>query len=212
MPVIREAGCEVVSAEITDRRLYIKALSPKLYGDVKVGDRIQAGVLIQNSEIGCGRLLVAPLAYRLVCKNGLVVNELAAKRNHVGRRATENDLTDSGIYSRETVMMDVATFLMKARDAVKYSLTEAGFGGIVNQMKLAAGIKIEDVEGAIENVTGRYSLSNDESAAVLRRMVDGGDTSRYGLVNAITAAAHLDVSDYDRSVELEAVGGQLLFA
>jgi len=129
----------------------------------------------------------------------------------VGRRATDEDLTDNGIYARDTIMMDIAAFLLKARDAVRHALSEAGFKNIVGQMKAAAGLKIEDVEGAIEDVTGRYALSDTESAAILKRMIDGGDSSKYGLVNAVTAAAHMDVTDFDRSVELEQIGGEMLF-
>jgi hypothetical protein len=211
LPTIEDAGCQVVSAEITDRKMYIKALTPKITGEIKKGDKVQAGVLIQNSEIGAGRVQISPLVYRLVCSNGLIVNEMSARKNHVGRRATDDDLTDNGIYSRETIMMDVAAFLMKARDSVKAALTESVFGKIVNRMRDAADKKIEDVELACENVTNRWSLSDNEAQALMKRMINGADSSQYGLMNAVTAMAHMDVTDYDRSVELERIGGEILF-
>ena len=40
-------------------------------------------------------------------------------------------------------------------------------------------------------------------------MIEGGDTSQYGLLNAVTAYSQ-DVSDYDRASELEELGGKIV--
>src|SRR5687768_17622281 len=42
------------SCEITEKRLYMKFVYPKLHGEVKPGDIIQAGVVVGNSEVGFG--------------------------------------------------------------------------------------------------------------------------------------------------------------
>ena len=41
---------------------------------------------------------------------------------------------------------------------------------------------------------------------MLRHLIEGGDLSAYGLVNAVTHFAQ-DVDDYDRATEFEALGG-----
>ena len=56
-----------------------------MQAEVSPGDIVQAGVIISNSEVGLGSVSIQPLIYRLVCSNGMVVNEAAARRNHVGR-------------------------------------------------------------------------------------------------------------------------------
>ena len=76
--------------------MYIKAVNPRLQAEVSPGDIVQAGVIISNSEVGLGSVSIQPLIYRLVCSNGMVVNEAAARRNHVGR------VTDSGEISAST--------------------------------------------------------------------------------------------------------------
>jgi len=209
LPQIIESGCEIVSCDITERKLYIKALSPKTTDEIKVGDTVQAGVLIQNSEIGCGRIEISPLVYRLVCKNGLIVNDMSHTRHHLGRRVPDSDIEVNGIYSRETIMADIGTFLLKARDSVKAALNQSVFSQIVNKMREATEQKIENVEEAIEEVTNKYAFSEEESKLITGNMFAGGDTSRFGLVNAITATAH-DITDYDRSVEIERIGGEVL--
>ncbi len=56
-----------VSAEITEREFYLKAITPRLQAEVKPGDVVQAGVVISNSEVGHGTLKIEPLLYYLVC-------------------------------------------------------------------------------------------------------------------------------------------------
>ena len=50
--------------------------------DVVPGDTVQGGVIISNSEVGLGAVSVQPLLYRLVCTNGMVVNDLGERRTH----------------------------------------------------------------------------------------------------------------------------------
>lgn len=80
LPDIRFESCQ-----ITESRMYIKAVNPRLQAEVSPGDIVQAGVIISNSEVGLGSVSIQPLIYRLMCSNGMVVNEAAARRNHVGR-------------------------------------------------------------------------------------------------------------------------------
>ncbi len=43
----------------------------------------------------------------------------------------------------------------------------------------------------------------------MRHLIEGGDLSAYGLVNAVTHYSQ-DVEDYDRATEFEALGGRLI--
>lgn len=44
---------------------------------------------------------------------------------------------------------------------------------------------------------------------MLRQLFKGGDNSRYGLFNAVTAASQLSPS-YERATTLERIGGEIL--
>jgi hypothetical protein len=84
LPVLADTpGIEVVSTEITEKRMYIKAITPRIAGEVRVGDEVQAGVMITNSEVGLGAITVAPLLFRLVCLNGMVVEDNRFRKHHV---------------------------------------------------------------------------------------------------------------------------------
>lgn len=98
LPVIGELPeARFVSTQITEDYMYIKVVNPRLQADVVPGDVVQAGVIISNSETGLGSVTIQPLIYRLVCSNGMVINDAKARRNHVGRAATSDE--DFSIYA-----------------------------------------------------------------------------------------------------------------
>ena len=54
-----------------------------------------------------------------------------------------------------------------------------------------------------------FLLSDDEESTVLQNLIKGADLSQWGLANAVTLLAG-QVSDYERSTELERAGGQVI--
>ena len=55
LPILAEIpDVRIESCQITDSRMYIKAVNPRLQEDVTPGDTVQAGVVISNSEVGLG--------------------------------------------------------------------------------------------------------------------------------------------------------------
>lgn len=212
LPVIHEQGCYVESCDLTETKLYVKAVNARIEGEIKQGDIVQAGVLISNSEVGCGSVRIEPLVYRLSCKNGLVSNDYAMKKYHVGRSGADFERGDVSLFFKdETRMADDKAFWMKVRDVVSGALSEAIFKQIVDKMKEAAGIKIEgDPVAVVEIVSEHLGLSKDEGSGVLRHLIEGGDLSLWGMVNAITRTSQ-DLPDYDRATEFERFGGQVLY-
>jgi len=61
----------------------------------------------------------------------------------------------------------------------------------------------------VEVVDRRYGLREGEKTGVLQALIEGADLSRWGLANAVTRASH-DVKDYDRAIDLERLGGQII--
>ncbi len=65
LPILADVpGIQIVSAEVTDRRMYLVATTPTIQGEVKVGDIVQAGVMISNSEVGMGAVDISPTTVR----------------------------------------------------------------------------------------------------------------------------------------------------
>jgi hypothetical protein len=216
LPVLQEVGArtggmELVSCEITENRLYLKALFPKVQGVVtsrQVGDIVQAGVLISNSEVGLGAVSVKAFSMRLVCLNGMT-RDGGGNWKHVGRRITQEDeiyelLTD------EAKQADDRALLLKVRDTVAATVDQSRFDKWLARMSDAATQTVEgDVPAAIETLGKTAGLRQDEQSSVLRHLIEGGDLSRWGVANAVTRAAN-DVESYDRATELEGLGGKII--
>lgn len=200
-------GLQFQVASLTDTRLHVRALLPTIEREIKVGDTVQAGIEIKNSEVGAGALTIAPFVWRLVCLNGMVMPK-AVSRNHVGRRIDEDD-ANVGMYREETIAADDRAFYLKVADVVGATLTEAAFDEIVRPLREAAtGEKIAAPIAATQILGKTYGIDEGEQESILTRLTQGGDLSRWGMANAITAAAK-DAPGWDRLAELEAIGGQV---
>ena len=199
-------GIEVVSAEVTERRLYIQATTTRLYGEVKKGDVVQAGVAISNSEIGYGAASVAALDWRLACLNGMISAQ-KFRAYHVGRRIEDN----ATLWSQETLRADDRAVLLKVRDMVKAAVDEVEFTKRLGRMKELAGeAKVTgDPTAVVKVLSAKVGANETEQGSILRSLIEGGDLSAWGLINAVTAQGHTARS-YDRAVEFETAGGNLI--
>ena len=183
------------SCQLTDSRMYIKVVNTRLEAEVVPGDIVQSGIIISNSEVGLGSVSIQPLVYRLVCSNGMVVNDAQTRRNHVGRvnEASEN----YQLYSEKTLEADDKAFAMKIQDTVRAVVDKDA------PMNTAA------VPGIVKLVSKDFHITDDESSGVLQRLIEGNDLTLYGLSNAVTRHSQ-DVKDYDRATALEGIGYNIL--
>jgi len=210
LPIIAEMPeARVESCEVTDSRMYLKVVNPRLTTDVVPGDTVQAGIMITNSEVGLGAVKVQPLLYRLVCTNGMVVNDAATKARHLGRVQTGDDGFE--IYTNETIEADDRAFMLKIRDTVRAAVDEVRFGKVVDMMRTAKGVPLEtnNIPKFVELTATEYGMSGNEGTGVLDHLIRDGDLSLYGLANAVTRYSQ-DVESYDRATDLESIGYSIL--
>lgn len=211
LPVIREMkGANIVSCEVTESHMYLKVINKRMKAEVTVGDVVQAGFVVSNSEVGLGSLRVEPLVFRLVCKNGMICKDFSQKKYHVGRQVNESEDAAYELYSEETLRQDDRAFFMKVGDIVRAAVDEAKFQLTVDRMRESMNIPLEhQPEKEVELLADRFMLTQGERGDVLRQLFMSKNTSRYGLVNAVTAASQL-CNDYERATDLERIGGEIL--
>lgn len=198
---------QIPTSQITDRHMYLTALAPRVTGEVKVGDQVQAGIRITNSEVGHGALKIEPIVYRLICLNGMTVAK-ATRVFHVGGTVDGDETLQ--VLSQETERLDDQAFFAKLADVMRAAVDETQFNAIVAQMREAAGTApmAKPLEG-MTRLASKFAFTQDEQESVLSHLIEGGDLTAWGALNAVTRAAQ-DVDSYDRSMELEQVGGQIL--
>jgi hypothetical protein len=210
VPVLRQLPDVIFeSVELTEARMYLKCVTPRLEYEMAPGDIVQAGVVVSNSETGQGMLSVQPLLFRLVCRNGLIAADSSLRKTHVGR-ALGTDEEALTVFQDDTLRADDQAFFLKVRDVVQAAVTEATFRQTAQKLQRTLNIPIVgNPVRTVEVLAQRYSLNDGERSGVLRHLIAEGNLSGYGLVNAVTHFSQ-DIRDYDRATEFESLGGKLI--
>lgn len=210
LPVIGQMnGAHFESCQITDSRMYLKVVNTRLEAEVVPGDIVQAGIIISNSEVGQGSVSIQPLVYRLVCSNGMVVNDAKARKYHTGRINTLEE--NFQLYSEETLAAEDHAFVKKIEDTVKAAVDEARFAQVIDLMRNATEAKMNtaDVPKLVKLASKDFGIKDEESTGILQHLIEGKDLTLYGLSNAVTRHSQ-DVENYDRATQLESIGYKIL--
>jgi hypothetical protein len=173
--------------------LRLAVVAPKLGRDVEKGDRVQAGLFIQNSESGAFPAQACERVYRVVCENGYM---LECEQTQSVRL-----VTGAGADWRPAL----------AR-VVDRSFAAAGLDRDVARFRATTEQMLTTPYELLCNLVAQKVLSEDEQAAVQTEFDEVGDYTLYGLINAVTRIAGRcrDFDDWKRSVELEHLGGAIL--
>lgn len=223
LPVIFDRKLEIMSCEITEKRLYIKAVDTALFRDVPVGYKMGDGshqifdtcapaIILSNSEVGFGRLVVETGVYTRACTNMCLWANGGMKRTHVGARhkALEGVSNIDHLLSDRTKQKTNEALWLQVRDVIGAAFSTAKIGERLEHLAAAAENKITGkVEKVIEVTAKKFSLNDGERESVLKHLIQGGSLTQYGLHSAITRSAQ-DVQDYDRATELEYLGGRVI--
>jgi hypothetical protein len=227
LPAIQKAGCQVVSADVTDSRLYVSATTPKMQARIDAARAnhpgshskptekivVQMGITLSNSEIGYGSVRIEPLLFILACLNGAIVQDMAVRKFHIGRNTGSADEAYE-VFKDDTIRADDQAFMLKMRDAVDAAFEEAKFQSIVERAQASTENRLEisakaPISKVVEVTARSLKTTGDEANSIVSWLMRGNDLSQWGLSNAVTRMAQ-DVDSYDRSIELSRLGGDIL--
>ncbi len=212
-PVLKDAsekyGIEIVSHALSETRMYLQIVFPKRVGEVKVGDVIQAGVTISNSEVGSGAYSIQEWMRRLRCMNGMTGDSITRKY-HLGEKIESNE-EGAYIYKADTIDSELKTIALKSRDALEEAIKGSWFDHQLDKMKAAATDVIATPVDTVEKTVKLLSLPDFTKDVLLTNMIQDGELNRWGLSNAVTALAHHDsFRDPDKAIMVETAGQQIL--
>jgi hypothetical protein len=212
LPILlaKGSGLRVESCEVTEKKLYIKVVNTRLTADVKKGDPVQAGIVISNSEVGCGAFKIEGFVLILVCDNGAILPDAGLRKYHIGRQTEELE-TAQEVFSDDTRAADDRALMLKMRDVVSASFDEAKFRQTAKLLTVTANNKIErDPVEALDAAIEVLKLGDKHKPGILTELIKGHDLSQWGLSNAITAYAQSKDLDYEQATELERAGGEII--
>jgi hypothetical protein len=223
LPILMQAGWVIKSAQVTETKLYIQAISEGLAAEIKAAGTgghgfvkthiIHPGVVISNSEVGAGRLSIESLLYDEFCTNGMMIGA-SLRRNHVGKAlggdgGFGSDDNASEYFSDETRRLDDAVLWSKVRDVLVGTVDDAKFQAVVGKLQKLTDVKLDgSVQEVVEVTAKNYGLAQSETESILQHFIEGADLSAFGLVQAMTRTAQ-DAENYDRAIEIERFGGQM---
>lgn len=218
LPPIMEKNLQVVNANISEKRMYLRLKSLDQLGTgANVGDHMANGLGFGNSEVGSGSVSVYQIAWTLACLNGMQTQN-KTRSSHI---TSARDGDDWGLLSADAKNADNRALELKLRDLVGHYSSRETFDDICNQMRMAALDVIEgeatDVTDVVNNLGKVMQLTKKENSDVLNGLMatigqsgfeQSKPLSRATLVNAVTAVAHrADIDDVDTWQQR---GGQLL--
>jgi hypothetical protein len=201
-------GLRVESANVSDTRLYIKAVSERIAGTV-VGEAVQAGIVISNSEVGLHSFRVELFLFILSCTNGAIREHDGMRKYHVGKKTQELESAFE-VFADDTKKTSDKALMLQMRDVVKASFDDVKFADYLKGVSLTADRRIvatpKEVVNQIVEVNG---LSEAYGEGILASLLKSGELTQWGLSNAITEFCQT-VESYEDSTTMERIGGQVL--
>lgn len=214
LPTLLDKGFEVMSSEITDKRLYLKAATAKVEGEVKPGDVVRYGVMISNSDVGAGSLKIEPFLTRLVCMNGML-GESSFKRAHLGGARLEDHVQE--LLTDSTRALNDKAFFATVRDYLLATMQPKIFEAEMNKIRLSVNEPIRNVSDLDQVVELSMTATGVRGEGVKKGILaalatgnEGAGLTKWGLVNSFTRAAQAEELDYETATDLERAGGAIL--
>jgi len=187
---------EIEDCYLSEKEMDIKIRSEKLKDFIRDrNDLVIGGLLITNSETGHKALRVEPRIFRVVCNNGMVVEDFVTRKTFATRKIhLGDDLADEEIY----------LFIRRSINAIFQR-----FGEIVNVLRESTEIKVKSPQTVINNVVEHYRLTEKQKENILIAFGAEPEPDKYGIANAITRAAQFE-DDWEKKIELEKIGGRVI--
>jgi hypothetical protein len=228
LPVLKERDdLRVISAELTEKRMYIQIMFETLNKNVGlepyspgssnmkvtdkrfVNDVVNFGMVISNSEVGLGMFSIESVIFRVMCANCLIAAEAMSKK-HIGRALSQGEALPYDFYSEKTLKLGDATFQSQVEDTVRNTISQENLDKMVFKIDKAQDnlIPVGKVQSVVKEVTKKFTFAENESEGLLSNLIEGGMLNQWGMVNAVTATAK--DADYDRGIEMERIGGEIL--
>jgi hypothetical protein len=167
-------------------RLYVRSVLPGVK-EVRPGDKIQGGVALRGTE---SQVWVHPYVFRQVCRNGAIMAQALETRHLAGIDELPRDEAADAV-----------------REAVEVCCADEAFASAVGQTRSALEREADLVLTLLPHL--RHFSGRQQGAIVamiLDRFASGSDSSRFGLMNAVTSLAR-DTDDPALRWRLEELGG-----
>ena len=208
-----------IGGNITDTKTFLKFVTREPVFTIHADGRdraFSAGLIFSNSETGHGTCQVQFLMIDRYCNNGCIFSS-----TDVGTFRLVHSGLDMGAHNmvghinaptlNTQKLIDLRSNIKNLLDYACNKDTFTKYLGIIQDTaKLRIDTNEPDMISKWVSAIGKqYDMREAEKEAVVARLIETGDRSLFGIQAALTDAAKY-VSDYDRKIELEQIGGHML--
>jgi len=221
LPPILDMDLDVMSSQITDRRLYIKAVDKRVVRELeakggKFGDgkhnivrMLAPAITISNSEVSEGALSILGGVYDGFCSNLATFGERSLRKYHVGAKHELGENVYAMLSDTSRRKQDEALW-SAVGDVVRGAFDRARFDSLCDKIAETAEHPIEgDPVKVVKLSARRFGFNEEQETSVLKHLIEGGSLTRFGLYNAVTRMAQ-DVESYDDATAFERAGAQVI--
>lgn len=218
LEAIKDSGLnvQIESGDITDRKFFMRFICPDIEVEAseilknyrvpngsKGGNGIISGFVISNSETGYGKFSISPRATVLACRNGMIFKNDAFQKTHLGGKMDEYSTID---WSENTRQKNYELVISQVKDAINTFASKDYLGSKIHELVEMGNKELEHPMETVKNVSKHLSVSEEKEKSILNYFVKGGDTTAFGVTQALTYFAHQDASPEERfEIESNAV-------
>ena len=227
--VIREGKLCPVQCELSETKIYVRALMPRIYGE-EFGEALAFGLELRASDFGFGNVELLPFCDRVFCTNKAYMQlpiGKGYKKAHRGARLTEETFA----LSARTQELQVEAMASEMRDGIQGVLSDEAIGTYTQAIARCyseARSGRFDVVKELDKLVSSRKLSEKQAkyvgeayASTDRDVVPQAD-GRWKLAQAIAYAAqhmrhvtdHVDSTNksFDVTADLEWLAGEVVAA
>lgn len=203
---VHDKDWKVLQCGITDRGMHVRVIFPKMQGEIVPGDEIGAGCSFINSEVGFRKWKTEFFTFQSYCMNGMIFGKQFVAGYHRKHITAEQP---AGVMSASTLALDDTILRQEVINALDSMEDSKKFNMLLDGMRESTKVIPADVVGTSIKLAKNAGLTKDETCTLQTNYISGGDTTLWGLVNALTATAR-DIPSLERKTQLEQFAGNIV--
>lgn len=161
---------------------------------------IYAGFSLRNSEVGMSKFVIVPRVIVGACVNGMVQYEDVYEHVHLGKKSSLGYVDPS----HRTLMLNSKATVSEISDHIAHFASKKYLNSVVDRLS-NANRELEHPVDAVRNVAKLFSYSEAEEKAILDSFSRSRDTSKFGIMQAMTFAAQSRDADRGYEIEMDAM-------
>lgn len=178
-----------------DGQIHLAVMAYDLGRNLEVGDKMNAGFFLQNSENADSETLACARTFRVSCENGALLECEKGQSFTISKANTPP-----------------ANWQSRIIDVINRSFSGDGIDTDLARFRATTQQMVITPYEFLCHLSAQGLITDNEQSDIQSEFTDAADFTMYGLINAVTQVAHgLRSNDrWTRAFQIERLGGEIL--